>query len=182
PGQYYDTETGLYYNWNRCYDPSTGRYITADPIGLAGGLNLYLYAGGNPVNAIDPEGLKSAGYGGWEVQFIGGYGQAYVTCCDGSTLRKHKYRKVCLGAGFIAGVSSGVACGGQNQSCSSPPRYILATELGLGIYGPLGAEGGLGFSNDGMSPYLGGSGGTGFKATVCFYWLSNSEEIGCCTQ
>ena len=57
PGQYYDEETGLHYNWNRYYDPSTGRYITPDPIGLAGGLNLYGYAGGNPVNAIDPFGL-----------------------------------------------------------------------------------------------------------------------------
>ncbi|MBW1982131.1 MAG: RHS domain-containing protein, partial [Deltaproteobacteria bacterium] len=187
-GQYFDEETGLHYNWHRYYDPATGRYLTPDPIGIVpygpqGGLNhLFNYAKGNPIRYFDPDGLKEAGYGGWEVQFIAGYGQAYVTCCDGNTLRKHKYRKVCFGAGFIAGVSSGAAFGGQNQSCSSPPQYLLAPELGLGIYGPLGIEGGAGFSNDGMNPYLGGSGGTGFKATVCFYWLSSSEEIGCCSQ
>lgn len=57
PGQYYDAETGLHYNWNRYYDPATGRYITADPIGLEGGDNLYLYANANSINLTDPMGL-----------------------------------------------------------------------------------------------------------------------------
>jgi hypothetical protein len=43
--------------WHRFYDPETGRYISADPIGLRGGVNLYNYVGGNPINAIDPWGL-----------------------------------------------------------------------------------------------------------------------------
>ena len=58
PGQYYDGETGLHYNWHRFYDPSTGRYISADPIGLAGGINLYAYTENDPINLIDPMGLS----------------------------------------------------------------------------------------------------------------------------
>ena len=57
PGQYVDAESGLFYNWNRYYNPSIGRYISSDPIGLEGGLNTFLYAEASPVMYVDPEGL-----------------------------------------------------------------------------------------------------------------------------
>ena len=56
PGQQLDATTGLHYNYYRDYDPATGRYLETDPIGLGGGINVYGYVGGNPVNRVDRNG------------------------------------------------------------------------------------------------------------------------------
>ena len=58
PGQVFDAETGLHYNYFRDYDPSLGRYIQSDPIGLQAGLNSYSYANSNPILLTDPYGLR----------------------------------------------------------------------------------------------------------------------------
>ena len=58
-GYYTDTETGLLYLHQRYYDPGTGRFLTRDPMGYGGGINLYGYTGNNPVNNSDPSGLSS---------------------------------------------------------------------------------------------------------------------------
>ncbi|MFJ4545255.1 RHS repeat-associated core domain-containing protein, partial [Pseudomonas sp. NPDC088885] len=55
-GQYFDAESGLHYNRHRFYDPRLGRYLTPDPVKLAGGLNQYQYTP-NPIGWVDPLGL-----------------------------------------------------------------------------------------------------------------------------
>jgi len=80
PGQYYDAENGRHYNYFRTYDPNTGRYITSDPIGLAGGINAYAYVRGNPLRYVDPFGLEK-----WDFD---GYGNTKV--CDYYDKRKNE--------------------------------------------------------------------------------------------
>ena len=61
PGQWFQTETGLYQNWMRDYDPTTGRYMEADPLGLVDGASVYGYARQNPGRYMDPRGEQTSG-------------------------------------------------------------------------------------------------------------------------
>ncbi len=115
PGQIFDEETGLHYNYFRDYHPGIGRFIEADPIGLKGGMNLYVYCANNPVNSMDPNGqvvalayyITQAAIGG-----ITGAGAGFVT--GTTTGGKHKWLAAIAGgtAGGIAGTMSGLVFGG----------------------------------------------------------------------
>lgn len=64
PGQYWDRETNMHYNFNRDYLPGVGRYLQSDPIGLDGGMGPYIYAASNSLVFTDDEGLRVVFGGG----------------------------------------------------------------------------------------------------------------------
>ena len=58
PGQWFQSETGLHYNWHRHYDPTLGRYTQPDPLGFVDGPSVYAYAGGSLFRWVDPDGRR----------------------------------------------------------------------------------------------------------------------------
>ena len=105
PGQYWDEETGLHYNHFRYYDPSMGRYITSDRIGLGDGPNTYLYAQANPLKYTDPTGEAAQAIP--QAIFIGG-----VTICT-------RFPKACARILVSAGKSIVGAFSDTNEVASS---------------------------------------------------------------
>jgi len=113
PGQIEDPETGLHYNFRRYYDPSTGRYITQDPIGLAGGLNQYAYVDADPNNLYDPTGEIAPA-----IILIGTAARAYGAC-----LARCTAQEVVLDALSGACVDVGNSAKNCALSCLNPLNW-----------------------------------------------------------
>ena len=161
PGQYFDAESGLHYNYFRDYDPSIGRYIQPDPIGLAGGINSYSYARENPLSNADRMGLHpslildmSKGViptGGVDIT-IGVFGCG-IGCASFSSddLETQASIEAVLGGGL----SFCVTPPNSNDERSSADANCTAERKGCGLYDPncdnhfalpgLSAPGKLGF-------------------------------------
>jgi len=86
PGQYYDMETGTHQNYFRDYDPAVGRYRQSDPIGLAGGINTYLYAMADPIQSFDSTG-ENPGVGAAIALALATARAAMITCAKNPVCR-----------------------------------------------------------------------------------------------
>ena len=169
PGQYFDGETGFHYNYHRYYDPSTGRYLRPDPIGLAGGINLFLYTHNNSINLIDPFGLD----------FVTTYTQNLRTTNQFFFSGFTRLTRTALGMLTAGGIARTYGTVTPFQAIRSLPNGgianlgILATFASAGtnttlnaIYGALFLEGGIGFGSlvNAMPVY-------GTKQSVLDWWV-----------
>ncbi|MBN8629470.1 MAG: RHS repeat-associated core domain-containing protein [Rhodobacterales bacterium] len=142
PGQWSQSESGLHQNWMRDYDPTTGRYLQADPLGLVDGASVYGYVGQNPGRWIDPNGLQCFASTGKD-------GNTYISCTGPQTFcpsgdcgwrdptENNREYDQCMGScelsyNDITGGTGGLICGAVvavGEYCSGP--FVAAVGGGI---------------------------------------------------
>jgi RHS repeat-associated protein len=149
PGQWFQLEDGLAYNWHRTYDPSLGRYTQPDPLGFVDGPSVYAYAGSNPLVGVDPTGqfLPLAILGG----ALGGMAINYAIelyCGDFDIANVHWGNVALGGIGGAGGGAAGLIAGrhyGPALTAISGRLGPIAGKLIAGLRGKTGpAVGGAG--------------------------------------
>ena len=156
PGQYYDVETGFHYNYYRTYDPSTGRYLESDPIGLAAGPNTYSYVENMPTMRIDPLGLFG----------LAGHSQARMQQHRRNGGRSSNATGSIEFSGGAFGHGAVVGLGANAGVSAKDGKVCVFVELcgsfGLGVFGTAGGQVGAGLDFGGGSARSGMSINTGF--------------------
>lgn len=126
-GLFFHSTSGLYLSATRAYDPVTGRWISRDSIGEAGGTNVYTYADANPTNKVDPDGRKAACIPGreWENPNCGGTE-------NGAGGGWGNIGAPALGIGIIDGIINW--CTSKEKTCPpcNPPAGTLCWEMDVG--------------------------------------------------
>jgi RHS repeat-associated protein len=145
PGQWFQAESGLHQNWMRDYDPTTGRYLQADPLGLVDGASVYGYAGQSPMMNVDPRGelfgplgALAGGLGNLGLQL--GINMLYGNMSFLQAMRCVNWSSVANGAAFgalgglpIGMVAKGALAGSARQVGQGIGVGLLSTYVALSL-------------------------------------------------
>jgi RHS repeat-associated protein len=170
-----------HYNYYRDYDPSIGRYVESDPVGLKGGPNTFAYVYDSPLVFTDKRGLRGgpgipgwgggrspsgsstgvAGFYGGEGHFFGGGGLTSVTCRDKcGNPQTFRYWKVCFGAAIGFSGGGGGVIGMDGDNCNADRYKGWFFELGASAgYASAGVD--IGYNDDGPFGFAGSLSGVG---------------------
>ena len=124
PGQYADVETALNQNWFRDYDPTIGRYVESDPIGLNGGINTYDYVGANSLVFSDPSGLLFGNPAVWERGLVKAGGSELIGGGPEDPLAD------IAALGFLgAALIEAITAAKQDSDCKCPPCRTVSGKV-----------------------------------------------------
>jgi RHS repeat-associated protein len=118
-GMFLDPETLLYYDHARYYSPAQGRFISPDPISVKGGVDLYAYAGNDPINGVDTSGLDGPGSLEFAAETVDGSDSSYANSSEQITVSGQSFDFADQEAELARLLSfGGDACANQGNSCS----------------------------------------------------------------
>jgi len=183
PGQYFDEETNLHYNYFRYYDPRLGRYITSDPIGLGAGVNTYGYVSQNPIGLIDPSGLLECPGGVWSAKsfpsasgfFGGGITLDAITYTCESNGKICEATGICFGGGPIVAAGVGAILKGRITGVTNSNSLNGFSSGVFYVGGPVSGT----ITGSGATVSIGKSIGLGIAFVSCTNLTLRCDEDGC---
>ncbi|UFS70504.1 RHS domain-containing protein [Geomonas sp. RF6] len=133
PGQYFDEETGLHYNWHRYFNPAVGRYVQVDPLGFAAGdANLYRYVGNSVLKYVDPAGFTKGDW--WDLRTWVSVSYSSTVFFKGSTINNGVEQKTTSTDWFGASIDIQIGSQIPINKQYSETTLGFSRHLGVGVY------------------------------------------------